>query len=1043
MTEERKLVTVLFADIVGSTRLGQELDAEVVRESLARTFDAARTVLEAHGGTVEKFIGDAVMAVFGVPTAHDDDADRAVRAAFALRDRVAALAKDGIPFEVRIGVNTGEAVAGTGGGAQFLVTGPVVNLGARLEQAAGTGEILVGPLTHRITSRGIRYDPPREIEAKGIGRVAAFAARSLVSAVPEQHRGIEGLHAPLIGRDRELRMLNEAFGRVGAEGTPSLVTVFGAAGAGKSRLLGEFTGTLDPAQLRIGRCLPYGEGITFYPIQQILRADAGIGLTTPRAEAVAALRTAVARFTGLDDAASVAQRLEVVLGLSEAPEALPDVPPEDLMEELRWGVRRYLERRATAPLVLVFEDVHWAEQALIELIEHLAEWARAPLLLICLARPDFREIRPAFGLSAPNATAITLSPLGSDDTRVLIRELLAVDALSEEVRADVVTRAEGNPLYIEEFLRTLIETGHIAHREGKWVATGELRPVEVPPTLHGLITARLDRVAPEVKQLLHAASIVGRLFSTSALGAIAGTAPSLELLREAARRDLIVEADERAPGEGRVHRFRHALFREVAYGTIPKAERLRMHDNYGRWLETTLGERAEEFQEIVGYHAEQAYRYATELGRGTVPELGHRALALLVAAADRAKARDDPHAAWKLFERAAEIADAIGAERSVRAHARGFALLGALGYTPADDASDRALDNSIALARAAGPSAVLVELLAWKAMDVFNRKADVDAAKLIANELPDIARATGDMDLLAIALGTCGLLAYWWTDREAEEQFLLAAVAAGRQGKSVRSARLPLLLLAQRAQRYSGDFASAAEYERQVGELLVGTSLMAKMRVARTQGQSAFSRGDFATAIVQAERALTAAREIGAPVAIAFDEWILGEALLMHDDVVSARDTLEHAAEIMKDLHARGQIPAVSALSARARLRLGDYDAARAHLADAIAALMPLDIECHQSTRIAEAELAVMDGDPVSAERILRDELARIEPSGYGFDIAMLRIALGELLVSEGRFAEARAVLAKARAFFADPLARGWQERIDALLARAGGQPVS
>src|SRR5438552_1049786 len=587
MTEERKLVTVVFADIVGSTALGIEHDAEVVRESLARTFEAAGLVLESHGGTVEKFIGDAVMAVFGGPTAHDDDADRAVRAAFALRERIADLANAGVPFEVRIGINTGEAVAGTGDGAQCLVTGPVVNLGARLEQAAGTGEILVGPLTQRITNRGVHYGPPREIEAKGAGRVEVFAARSLASAVPEQHRGIEGLHAPLVGRDRELRILRDAFGRVGAERTPSLVTVFGAAGAGKSRLTTEFTAAVGAAQVRVGRCLPYGEGITFYPMQQILRSDAGIDLSTPRAEAIEALRAAVERTVGADEAASVARRLEVVLGLTEAPEALADIPAEDLMEELRWGVRRFFERRASAPLVLVFEDLHWAEQALIELIEHLAEWARAPLLIVCLARPDFREIRPTFGASAANAVAITLSPLGPDDTRLLIRELLAIDALSEEVRADVVARAEGNPLYVEEFLRTLIETGRIERRDGRWVALGEIRAVELPPTLQGLITARLDRVAPEVKRLLHAASIVGRLFSTSALGAIAGAAPSLDLLREAARRDLIVEADERAPGEGRVHRFKHALFREVAYSTIPKAERLRMHDNYGRWLEAT------------------------------------------------------------------------------------------------------------------------------------------------------------------------------------------------------------------------------------------------------------------------------------------------------------------------------------------------------------------------------------------------------------------------------------------------------------------------
>lgn len=1037
MTEERKLVTVLFADIVGSTKLGQELDAEVVRESLAQTFDAARIVLESHGGTVEKFIGDAVMAVFGVPIAHDDDADRAVRAAFALRDRVAALAKGGIPFEVRIGVNTGEAVAGTGAGSQFLVTGPVVNLGARLEQAAGTGEILVGPLTQRITSRGVSYEQPRQIEAKGIGQVEAFAARSLVSAVPEQHRGIEGLHAPLIGRDRELRLLREAFERVGAEGTPSLVTVFGAAGSGKSRLMSEFTGSVDAGQLLIGRCLPYGEGITFYPIQQILRADIGIDLTTPRTVAIAAVGTAVDRAVGSEDAVGVARRLAVVMGLSEAPDALPDVPAEDLMEELRWGVRRYLERRASAPLLLVFEDVHWAEPALIDLIEHLAEWSRAPLLLICLARPDFREVRPTFGAGAANATAITLSPLGPEDTRLLIRELLAIDALSEEVRADVVSRSEGNPLYIEEFLRTLIETGRIAYEGGRWVAIGEIAEIEIPPTLHGLISARLDRVAPEVKQLLHAAAIVGRLFSTSALGAIAGSAPSLELLREAARRDLIVEADERAPGDGRVHRFRHALFREVAYATIPKADRLRMHDNYGRWLEETLGERAEEFQEIIGYHAEQAHRYAAELGRPHAAALGERALALLTAAADRARLRDDSHAAWKLYERASVIAEATRADAKVRAHAHGFAVLGRLEFGEVEGETDALLDEAIALARSAGPSPVLVELLVWQGLDAFNRKGDTDEAQRIAAQIPDLARAAGDPDLLAFALHHCGMLAYWWNDRATEERFYLDAVEAARGGKRAQSMRMPLVFLAWRAQQYAGDFSAAAEYLRQAETLDFGTSLVTRMRTGRQRAQSAYFQGDFELAIAQAEQALAAAREIGAPFWIAFDEWKLGEALLSAGDAARAREVLEHGAEIVKRLQYRGQIPELAARAARACLRQGDREAARVHLAEADAALLPLDIESHRITRVAQAELAAADGDLVRAERILRDELARIEPSGYGFDISMLRLALGELLLARGQAQEARSELAAARLFFRDPLARRWQDRIDTLIARA------
>ena len=1038
MPEERKLVTVLFADIVGSTALGLAHDPELVRESLARTFDAAREVLVAHGGTVEKFIGDAVMAVFGVPTAHDDDADRAVRAAFALRDRVADLAREGVPFEVRIGVNTGEAVTGTGTEGHFLVTGPVVNIGARLEQAAATGEILVGPITRRVTDRAVRYDPPREIEAKGAGRIEASSARDLVSAVPEQRRGIEGLRAPLIGRDRELRLLREAFERVGAERTPSLITVFGAAGAGKSRLTSEFIGRIDARAVRIGRCLPYGEGITFYPVSQIVRADADIAISASRAEALAKLDAAARSVMDEDEAERVARRLSVVIGLGEARELLPDVADRDLTEELRWGVRRYIERRARGPLVLVFEDVHWAEPTLLDLIEHLAEWSRAPVLILCLARPDFRELRPAFGATASNAVAITLSPLGPDDARQLISALLAIDALNEDVRAEVVTRAEGNPLYVEEFLRTLIETGRIVQRDGKWVAEGEIRAIEIPPTLQGLITARLDRVSPEVKRALQAAAIVGRLFSTTALGAIAGTPPSADLLRDAARRDLILEADERAPGEGRVHRFKHPLFREVAYATIPKAERLRMHDNYSRWLEAALGDRAEELREVVAYHTEQAYLSAKDLARPNAKALGSRALSLLVATADRARERFDQHAAWKLYERAASIADAIDADASVRANTRGYAVLLQAQFVPADDATDRAFEDAIALARSAGTAPVLARLLDWHARDAFNRKADTEKAKRIAAELPELARATGDADLEAEILTICGLLSYWWNDRAAEERFYLAAVEAGRRASRPQSVRWPLRWLTRRSLKLKGDYELADAYRRQLAALPVGTSVMERRGTEVEAGDVAYSRGEFAQAEAHCRASLALAREIGSMFWTAYSQWQLGMALLeMPAGEAEARSIFEAGSATMERLQYRGQIPELRARAAIACLRLGDREAARAHVARSKETALPLDVESRRITAQAEALLAAADGELVRAERILRDELSRIEPLGYGLDIAQLRMALGEILLSAGRGADARAELSKARAFFKDPRARGWQEKIDALLARA------
>ncbi|HEY4659782.1 MAG TPA: AAA family ATPase, partial [Gemmatimonadaceae bacterium] len=770
--------------------------------------------------------------------------DRAVRAAFAIRERVRELSgrSEALQLELRIGIDTGETVAGGAEGDQFLVTGEPVIAAARIRGAAEPGEIAVGALTHRLTTGGVSFGEGRTFEAKGIGPLDLWPAIALRSDVPSAQRGLGGLRAPLIGRDHELRLLREALDRVGAERAPSLVTVFGAAGAGKSRLVAEFTVALPEERVRIGRCLPYGEGITFYPLQQILRADAGVDLSAPRADALAALRGAVERSLVAErtEAEAVARRLEVVLGLAEGPDALPEVTARDLMEELRWGVRRYFERRVSEPLVLVFEDVHWAEPALIDLIEHLAEWAKVPLLVVCLARPEFREVRPTFGASAANALAITLSPLGPEDTRRLIHELLAIEALPEDVRAEVVARAEGNPLFVEEFLRTLIETGRIVQRDGRWAVAREIGAIEIPPTLQGLITARLDRVAPEVKRLLQSASIVGRLFSTSALAAIGGETPGADLLREAARRDLITEVDERAPGEGRVHRFKHALFRDVAYSTIPKVDRVGMHDRYGRWLETTFGDRAEEVREIVAHHAEQAFLCAKELALQDTGTLGQRALGLLVLVADRARIRGDAHAAWRLYERASGVADATGANVQVRAHALGFAVLGGRDFVGERWAMNEELERAIALAREAGPSEVLMHLLNARAVSAFQRE-DIETAKRTTAEIPDIARATGDADVLTWALAECGERAYWWGDRAAQERLLLEAVEAGRRGARPTTLAKALGQLVACLTRYRGDYARAAVYEREIDTLDPAALRMRRARGAR----SAYHRGDF------------------------------------------------------------------------------------------------------------------------------------------------------------------------------------------------------
>jgi class 3 adenylate cyclase/tetratricopeptide (TPR) repeat protein len=1035
MPEERKLVTVLFADIVGSTEMGLSHDPEVVRASLGRAFEAASAVLRAHGGTVEKFIGDAVMAVFGVPAAHDDDPDRAVRAAFALRDKVtSANDVEGPALRVRIGVNTGEAVAGSGETAQFLVTGPAVNAAARLQQAAAPGEILVGDLTKRLTAGGVTYGTAREVEAKGIGRMAAWPAESVVGDVPEQHRGLPGLRAPLIGRDHEMRTLVQAYEGVAKGGQPHLLTLYGPAGSGKSRLTTEFFDAIGSDRIRAGRCLPYGEGITYYAVQLIVRADAGIQIADPRDVAIEKLRRAARDAFGddIEDADAVAKRVSVLAGIERADEALPEVRPDQLREELAFGLRRYLERRAgSSPLVLVFEDVHWAEPGLLDLVEELAEWARAPLLLVCLARPDFRELRPAWGSAAANATAITLSPLSSDDTRRLIAALLAIDDLPEQVRSDVVTRAEGNPLYIEEFLRMLMESGRIEKRDERWIANASITTVEVPPTLQGLIAARLDRVAPEVKALLQRASLAGRLFSTDALAALGeGASPDAGLLRDAIRRDLLVEADERALGSGRVFRFKHVLIRDVAYSTVPKAERSRLHDRYGRWLETSLGDRRHEIADIVAFHAEQAFLLARELRASASADLGRRALDLLLEAARNAFERIDTHAALNLYQRARAVGEAIGATPAESAEIAGRIVLirDDLGTSrPAAAEVEAAID----VARAAAPNKVLPELLVLRARLIVDELGPVDVRPILAEAL-EAARQTGDADLMVAVMFANAFNRYFANEIDEMRRLLREAYEHVKRTGSKRGGMI-LFWLGKTAV-YQGDLTAAATLvEESIAALPYRSKFFRAIEHYARSGH-AEDRGDYVTSLAEARTATALFREVGQPSFIAGSAWVMGESMLALGDDAGARDVLTEAVDLFTRRRQRGQIPEAQARLARALVHLGDVAAAREHAESARAIAMRTDVESRFIAAVALGEVREAEGDLAAAEALFREAIAIMEPSGAGDGLAETREHYARFLLRHDRAEEARAQLEKVRAFWSDPLAERHRERIDALL---------
>jgi class 3 adenylate cyclase len=478
--EVRKTVTIVFSDLKGSTAMGEKLDSEAVREVMSRYFDEMRDALERHGGTVEKYIGDAIMAVFGLPRVHEDDALRAVRAAAEMRERLGVLNEEldrrwGVTVGNRTGVNTGEVVAGDPTTGQRLVTGDTVNTAARLEQAAPPSDVLIGETTYRLVRHAVEVEEVDALELKGKAeRVPAYRLVSVHEA-----ESVERRHdSPLVGRTHELGVLRDALASAERDGSCRLVTVVAQAGVGKSRLIEEFVQSAQPeARMFRGRCLPYGRGITFWPLVEIVRDAAGLRDDDPPEVGQAKLLD-IAGPGGEDAAARVAS----AVGL-----AATDFP----LDEVFWGTRKLLELQALRqPLVVVFEDIHWAESAFLDLIEHVRSTAAAPLLLVCAARPDLLEQRPDWAEQGP---LFELQPLSEEESAQVIEHLLGDAAIPAEVRARIITAAEGNPLFVQQVLSMMIDDGLLRREDGRWVPTGDLADLAIPGSIQALLAARLDR----------------------------------------------------------------------------------------------------------------------------------------------------------------------------------------------------------------------------------------------------------------------------------------------------------------------------------------------------------------------------------------------------------------------------------------------------------------------------------------------------------------------------------------------------------------------
>ena len=683
----RKTVTVVFSDVVEFTALSESLDAESVRRVMSLYFDEMRRVIGRHGGLVEKFIGDAIMAVFGVPELHEDDALRAVRAAAQMRDALSDLNKQlragwGIAIASRIGVNTGEVVTGESPLDQRLATGDAINVAARLEQSAAPGEILLGETTYRLVRDAVVADSIPPVTVKG--KSSPLLAWRLKDVNPEAPGLQRPLDAPIVAREAELEMLSRSFAQCQRHAC-RLVTVVAPAGLGKSRLTREFTrGIAGQARVTYGRCLSYGDGVTYWPIAEIMRDLAGLDLANEPGQA----RRRVLALIGGQDGAHAAggwpdggSEGRARTGSAHREDAATDDARREQLRiadvvagaiglsgavaataEIAWAVRRVLEIVAAThgPLVVVLDDMHWAEPALLDLIEHVVMLASdVPLLVICMARPELDEVAPRWCADVRDAIRVAPGPLGAGEVNDLLDYLLDGLELPGAIRARIVAASEGNPLFVEEFLRMLVDNGMIVRSEDGWVATAELGDLVVPASVQAILATRLERLNPEEQAIIQRAAVVGREFYRDALEHLAAGTTWLRTehhLQSLVSKQLIRPASPELIGSD-TFQFSHLLVRDVAYGSIPKTMRAELHERFADWLEVRAGLRAAEYEEIIGYHLEQAVGQLRLLGQIEVRSgaLGARAGQWLSAAGRRALARDDMSAAANLLTRAVEM----------------------------------------------------------------------------------------------------------------------------------------------------------------------------------------------------------------------------------------------------------------------------------------------------------------------------------------------------------------------------------------------------
>ena len=960
-------MTVLFCDVTGSTALGGRLDPESLRQVMARYFEAMKAVVERHGGTVEKFIGDAVMAVFGIPVLHEDDALRALRAAAEMQKALGSLNEElatgyGATLEIRIGVNTGEVVTGT---EERLATGDSVNVAARLEQAAQPGEILLGEETMRLARDSVAVEEVEPLELKGKeARVAAYRLMSVTGEGPARR-----LDVHMVGRERELRLLEEVWGRAVSERSCQLITVLGSAGVGKSRLAYEFLDRLDGATVVRGRCLSYGEGITYWPVVEIVKQ------LEPRLDELVR-----------DEAALTA--IGALLGRGNASASSP---------QIAWAFRKLLEAAADEePVVCVFDDVHWGEETFLDLVEHVADLSRnVPLLLLCMARTELLDRRSTWGGGKLNATTVLLEPLGATETDRLIDELLADVAVDAGLRERIREAAEGNPFFCEQMVA--------------FVEASPEREIVVPPTIQALLAARLDQLEAGERGILERGSVEGRVFHRGAVQALAPEEQRIgEGLSSLVRKELVRPDRPQLEGDD-AFRFRHLLIRDAAYEGLAKSTRAELHERFAVWLEQH-GRDLVEFDEIVGYHFEQAYRIAAELGplAESGRELGRRAAAYLVAAGRRAHARSDAGAQVNLLGRALALVPSGETDTDLGLE-YAEALFEVAGPAEGRRAAEEALRQAVERQDLCGE---LRARLVMAGNDSNLGRSPEDMERLAREALPVFEQA-GDLAGLASAWRAIAIGHHHRCKFEAEgEAAALALEYSERCGDE--AGRRFAFLLAFAARLYGPTPADEAlrwlddhtDLERSAPQAWNYRGLLYGML------------GRHEEADAQLADARARHEELGLRAWVGTSAQSRGRVKMNAGDFVGAERELREGCEILEQLGERGWQSTVAGLLAMTLLELGRDDEADQWAERGRELGAEDDAITQVLWRMVKAQILARRNDHDAAEQLARDAAGLADATDHMLARGDAYLALGRVLEYGGKTEEALVATEHALAMF-------------------------